>query len=224
MFMSMGEPLLNQNALCAAIRELHDKYRNAMLLVSTIGPRVDYEPIFNVSAEVPTVGLQFSLHKTTDATRDALIPFKAKLTLAEIAETGANWHQTTGRQPFFNYCAADDNTSEADADRIAELFAPAVWQCTISVICERNEGLPARNTHQIELARQFSEKMLARGYGVRVFDPAGQDDIGGGCGQLWFVQRWMREHAELARPSIGHSLPVIHVPAIGALAGMSVST
>lgn len=212
MFMSMGEPLLNQN-LCSAIRELHAKYPNAALLVSTIGPRVDYKPIFNLSAEVPTVGLQFSLHKSTDAKRDELIPFKAKLTLAEIAETGEQWQQVSGRQPFFNYCAADDNSSDADADRIRELFHPAVWQCTVSVICERNEGLPARNQHQVELARQFSEKMLARGYGVRVFDPAGQDDIGGGCGQLWFVQRWMVEHPTLARPSVGHGLPVIHVPA-----------
>lgn len=25
-------------------------------------------------------------------------------------------------------------------------------------------------------------------------NPAGQDDIGGGCGQLWYVQQWMKEH------------------------------
>lgn len=75
-------------------------------------------------------------------------------------------------EPFFNYCAGDDNTSVEDADRLAALFDPKIWQCTISVICERNEGLPARNEHQVELARSFSEKMLDRGYGVRVFDPA----------------------------------------------------
>lgn len=32
------------------------------------------------------------------------------------------------------------------------------------------------------------------GYNVRRFDPAGQDDIGGGCGQLWYVQDWLKEH------------------------------
>jgi 23S rRNA (adenine2503-C2)-methyltransferase len=26
-----------------------------------------------------------------------------------------------------------------------------------------------------------------------MFDPAGQDDIGGGCGQLWYVQDWLKE-------------------------------
>lgn len=214
MFMSMGEPLLNMTNLCKAIERLHTAYPNAALLISTIGPRVNYRKIMDVSAAIPTVGLQFSIHKSTDAERAALIPFKAKLTLREIASMGTLWMGVTERQPFFNYCAGDDNTSDEDADRLLALFKPVVWQCTISVICERNEGLPARNEHQIELARVFSEKMLERGYGVRVFDPAGQDDIGGGCGQLWFVQRWMQEHPELAHPSIGNGLPIVHVPAL----------
>lgn len=212
MFMSMGEPLLNLGHLDTAIRKLHVMYPNATLLISTIGPQVGYEKVRTLSVDVPAVGLQFSLHKSTDEERNKLIPFKAKLTLAQIAKEGQAWHQATGRKPFFNYCAGDDNTSDEDANRILALFDPSVWECTISVICERNEGLPARNAHQVELARMFSEKMLNRGYGVRVFDPAGQDDIGGGCGQLWFVQRWMQEHPQLARPSVGNGLPIIHVP------------
>ena len=214
MFMSMGEPLLNAHNLCIAIKQLHRDYPNAALLVSTIGPRVDYQKIIDVSTLVPTVGLQFSIHKSNDAERNELIPFKAKLTLAEIAFTGGLWSRATGRKPFFNYCAGDDNSTNEDADRLAELFNPGVWNCTISVICERNEGLPARNEHQVELAQSFSSKMLERGFDVRVFDPAGQDDIGGGCGQLWFVQRWMQEHPELARPSVGKGLPVVHVPSM----------
>lgn len=212
MFMSMGEPLMNMTNLCEAIKQLHTAYPNAALLVSTIGPKVDYQKILDVSSLVPTVGLQFSVHKSTDEERNELIPFKAKLTLREIAFMGGLWSRATGRQPFFNYCADDDNTSEADADRLVNLFDPKIWQCTISVICERNEGLPARNDHQVELARAFSKKMLDRGFSVRVFDPAGQDDIGGGCGQLWFVQRWMQEHPDVARPSVGNGLPVVHVP------------
>lgn len=210
--MSMGEPLLNMKNTVEAIRVLHRKYPNDALLLSTIGPRVDYGPIMEVSKEVPTVGLQFSLHKSTNEERDQLIPFKAKLTIEEIAEMGTRWHRETGRKPFFNYCAGDDNSSEADADRIYAKFDPYVWECTISVICERNEGLPAKNEHQQSLAQGFSQKMLERGYNVRVFDPAGQDDIGGGCGQLWFVQKWMKDNPELSRPSCGNSLPTVHVP------------
>lgn len=213
MFMSMGEPLLNMTNLCLAIKELHARYPRAALLVSTIGPRVGYQKIIDVSTLVPTVGLQFSIHKSTDAERNELIPFKAKLSLDEISWVGRLWSRATGRKPFFNYCAGDDNSSDLDADNLSLRFDSKVWNCTISVICERNEGLPARNSHQVELAQSFSNKMLDRGYDVRVFDPAGQDDIGGGCGQLWFVQRWMEDHPELARPSVGKGLPVVHVPA-----------
>lgn len=49
------------------------------------------------------IGLQFSVHESTDDARDALVPFKAKLTLAQMAETGVQWAERTGRRPFFNY-------------------------------------------------------------------------------------------------------------------------
>lgn len=213
MFMSMGEPLLNWKGISGACRTLHARYPHAALLISTIAPRIDFDRVNALSAEIPAIGLQFSVHKSTDAERDLLIPFAQKLSLAEIAETGAAWHAATGRKPFFNYCAGDDNSSPADADRLRALFDPAVWECTVSVICERNEGLPARNAHQEGLARDFSAMMLDRGFNVRVFDPAGQDDIGGGCGQLWFVQDWMRSNPGLAKPSCGAGKATVHVPA-----------
>jgi 23S rRNA (adenine2503-C2)-methyltransferase len=219
MFMSMGEPLLNFKNLSKAIKELHSLYPKAALLISTIGPHINYDPVIELSKEVPTVGLQFSIHKSTDDERNKLIPFEHKLSLHEIAVIGEKWYKATGRQPFFNYCAGDDNSTDADAYRLLELFDPAVWQCTISVICERNEGLPARNDHQVNLASGFSQKMLNLGFSVRVFDPAGQDDIGGGCGQLWFVQRWMQENPDKARPSVGNSLPVVHTPCNGCSLG-----
>lgn len=214
MFMSMGEPLLNSTNLIEAIRTLHEMYPHAALLISTIGPDIGkkWGDIFKVSREIPTVGLQFSIHKSTDEERNKLIPFKAKLSLADISLQGNNWNAMTGRKPFFNYCAGDDNTADADVERLFNLFDPKVWECTISVICERNDGMPAKNQHQVDLANTFSQKMLAKGYNVRVFDPAGQDDIGGGCGQLWFVQDWMKQNPKLARPSCGNGLPVIHTP------------
>lgn len=212
MFMSMGEPLLNMKALAPAIRRLYALFPNAALLISTSGPRVDYQQIINLSVEVPTVGLQFSIHESTDEARDKLIPFKAKLTLAEIAEAGERWHAATGRQPFFNYCAHEGNSSQDDADRIAALLKSDVWQATISVVCERDESVAAANERQRELAAGFRSKLHDHGFCTRMFDPAGQDDIGGGCGQLWYVQSWMQDNPDKARPSIGRSLPILHAP------------
>ena len=212
MFMSMGEPMLNQQGMIPALRKLYQMYPKAALLISTSAPRVDYSAIRDISVEIPTIGLQFSIHESTDEARSALIPFKAKLTLEEIAAEGEAWHAATGRKPYFNYCAHEKNTSWDDADRIYQLFNPNVWCATISVICERDETIAAANQRQRELAAKFMEKMLHFGYDTRMFDPAGQDDIGGGCGQLWFVQNWMKNHPDISRPSVGNGLVKIHTP------------
>ncbi len=212
MFMSMGEPMLNFGGLGEACYSLHKKYPNARLLISTSGPDVNYQPLMRMSKEIPTVGLQFSVHESTDEARNELIPFKAKLNLAEIAQVGEAWFEATGRTPFFNYCAHDKNTGDWDAKRLFLLFDPNIWQATISVICERDESIAAANIRQKKLADDFEQKLLGLGFSTRVFNPAGQDDISGGCGQLWHTQAWMREHPELAKPSCGNGLPVIHTP------------
>ncbi|WP_024516937.1 radical SAM protein [Bradyrhizobium sp. Tv2a-2] len=215
MFMSMGEPLLNLKALVPALRDLYYSYPKAALLISTSAPKLTrhgLNEVLDISREIPTIGLQFSVHESTDEARDALIPFKQKMTLREIMEFGVDWHVATGRKPFFNYCAHDGNETDADANRILGWFDPAIFCATVSVVCERSEGIPATNQHQRDLATSFANRLLARGFDVRVFDPAGQDTIGGGCGQLWRVQEWFKDHPEHARPSIGHGLPEVHAP------------
>jgi 23S rRNA (adenine2503-C2)-methyltransferase len=213
MFMSMGEPLLNLKGLEPAIERLHAMYPKAALLISTSAPKVDYKRVAELSQRVPTVGLQFSVHESTDVARDLLIPFKAKLSLKEIAEEGKAWFHATGRKPFFNYCAHDKNETAADADRITALFDPAIFCATVSVVCERSEGLPATNQHQRDLATSFANRLVERGFDVRVFDPAGQDTIGGGCGQLWFIQKWMQDNPGKAKPTVGFGKPMVHAPA-----------
>jgi 23S rRNA (adenine2503-C2)-methyltransferase len=213
MFMSMGEPLLNLNGLESAIRELHALYPRFSLLISTSAPAINYKRVRDLSFDIPTVGLQFSVHESTDAARDALIPFEAKLNLRQISLEGELWARVTGRRPFFNYCAHEGNTSDADANRLYALFSPDIWESTVSVVCEREESVAAANERQRQLATDFMEKLMARGFSTRCFDPAGQDDVGGGCGQLWHVQNWMRNNPTLARPSIGRGIPIIHAPA-----------
>ncbi len=214
MFMSMGEPLLNKQGLSEAIRVLHLMYPQFALLISTSAPSVDYEWVRELSVEVPTVGLQFSVHESTNEARDKLIPFKAKLTLEQIAVEGVKWFEATGRMPFFNYCAHENNSSQEDADRILALFDPRIWQATISVVCEQDESVAAANARQRQLATDFMEKLMLHGFSTRCFDPAGQDDIGGGCGQLWYVQDYAKNHPELTRKSCGADLPKVHAPRV----------
>ena len=213
MFMSMGEPMLNWTSLREALFQLYTYYPNARLLISTSAPRTfsQFEDLTEVSKVIPTIGLQFSVHESTNETRKKLIP-SPTMTLEEIASTGTKWFKETKRKPFFNYCVHQNNNTEDDANRLFDLFDPYVWEATLSVICERNEHVAAANERQRQLAQDFSEKLLNRGYGVRVFNPAGQDTVGGGCGQLWFVQDWMKNHPELAKPSRGFGLPKVHTP------------
>jgi 23S rRNA (adenine2503-C2)-methyltransferase len=214
MFMSMGEPMLNKQGLSGALRKLHELYPTAALLISTSAPDVDYTWLADLSVEIPTIGLQFSVHESTDEARNKLIPFAKKLTLSEISIEGAYWFSQTGRQPFFNYCAHEANSSEEDAERLANLFDPAIWQATVSVICEQDESVAAANQRQRQLANDFMGKLLEKGFSVRCFDPAGQDDIGGGCGQLWFVQDYAKNHPELTRKSCGAGKNKVHAPRV----------
>lgn len=214
MFMSMGEPMLNKQGLAGALVKLHELYPNAALLISTSAPDVDYEWLARLSVEIPTIGLQFSVHESNDEARNKLIPFQAKLNLEQIAAEGVYWHSITGRQPFFNYCAHEGNTSQVDVERLFSLFDPNIWQATVSVICEQDESVAAANERQRSLATNFMSKLLDKGYSVRCFDPAGQDDIGGGCGQLWFVQDYAKNHPELVRKSCGAGKEKVHAPRV----------
>ena len=77
---------------------------------------------------------------------------------------------------------------------------------------ELEKSIAEANIRQKELADKFELLLVNRGFSTRVFNPAGQDDIGGGCGQLWFVQDWMKEHPEKAKQSKGFGKEVIHSP------------
>jgi 23S rRNA (adenine2503-C2)-methyltransferase len=212
MLMSLGEPMLNKIGVDAAIRAMHKLYPNAALLISTSAPKADYAWMRQLSIDVPNVGLQFSVHESTNEGRNKLVPLKGKLTLEEIAVEGEKWFAATGRKPYFNYCAHEENSTPEDADRILALYDPAVFCATVSVICENQEWLPATNDHQRSLASEFASKLVERGYETRMFDPAGQNLTGSGCGQLWFLQSWMKNNPELAKKSVGHGLPKVHTP------------
>lgn len=213
MFMSMGEPLMNYNNLALACQRLNDYYSHARLLISTSAPRTfdNFVALRHLSQEIEQIGLQFSVHESTDEARKKLIP-SPTMTLKEISKEGTEWAKATGRRPFFNYCVHPKNNEWYDVARLKMLFDPKIWEATLSVICERDEHIAAANERQRKLAQDFSSKMLQAGYNVRVFNPAGQDDIGGGCGQLWYVQDWMKAHPEQVKASKGHGLPLVHTP------------
>lgn len=198
MFMSMGEPMDNFVEVEEAIFKLAIKYPNAQLLVSTSAPAPTYRywgRFISLSKALPQVGIQFSVHESTDTARSKLIPTET-CTLRQIASLGEMWAAFTGRKPFFNYCVHKGNSTPEDAERLASIFNPDVWEVTLSVICQKSESVKNSIERQLDLIKDFQSLMLDKGFSLRVFNPAGQDDIGGGCGQLWYFQQWLRENKE----------------------------
>lgn len=195
MFMSMGEPFLNWKSVKEAIKMLNKLYPNAQLLISTIGVNDDvvFKDMIELSIEIDKIGLQFSIHKAFDSERDVLIPFKKKYTLREIKNRGIKWYQATNRKVFLNYCVDDSNSRLIDIKALKDLFSPVNFNMTFSVICEADETLKDVACSNIEIIRKFEQSFINDGYNTRIFDPAGQDDIGGGCGQLWFVQDYLNQ-------------------------------
>lgn len=192
MFMSMGEPMLNFAKVKKALKNLNELYPNADLLLSTIGIKNSFvlEEIVKISKKIDKIGLQFSIHESTDKKRNILIPFKNKLSLSEIRDFGITWWKETGRKPYLNYCINSDNDTGKDFFRLTNLFSPIVFNFTFSVIC--NPDKSKKKVCNLNKIKNFSVLFKENGYDARIFNPDGQDDIGGGCGQLWYVQDYIK--------------------------------
>lgn len=197
MFMSMGEPMLNWPNVKEAIERIHLWYPDAELLLSTIAPNSEYYgELIALSKKIDKIGLQFSIHRSTDMARNALIPYEDKFTLMQIRDLGTLWWKETGRHPYLNYCIDGSNNGPQSALDLMKLFSPVIFNFTFSVVCSPNENMKDAGFKNLDEIRRFEKWFLEAGYNTRIFDPAGQDDIGGGCGQLWYVQQWMKEYAK----------------------------
>lgn len=198
MFMSMGEPMHNWAEVKHAIYMLNTMYPNAELLLSTIGVDDDevFGDIIETSKCINKVGLQFSIHKSNDSDRNRLIPYKDKMPLTKIRDAGMTWYMQTGRKPYLNYCVDGTNNTIQDYMNMSNLFSPIIFNLTFSVVCSANENMKEAGYKNIEKINEFTNMFIKDGYNTRIFDPSGQDDIGGGCGQLWYVQKWIKEHTK----------------------------
>lgn len=200
MFMSMGEPFHNYTATKLAMLGLHDMFPMAQLLISTSAPRASdsYSDFLDLSKRFPVIGLQFSIHRSTDIERNLLIPYKNKLSLLEIREYGTEWFKETKRMPYCNYCIDGTNSKDQDAERLMMLFPCDIFCFTFSVVCSSDENMKEAGYRNLDEIRKFESRFIENGYNTRIFDPAGQDDIGGGCGQLFHVQNWIKNNLEVS--------------------------
>lgn len=194
MFMSMGEPAFNCRNVHKATEELKMFYPYHQPLISTVGiTNKAFYDWLEIGEEV-NLGLQFSVHASTNEHRDELIPFKRKDTLEEISEKGRKWAKTTERQTYISYCLINGkNDSVDDMKRLMRLFPKEYFHISLSLMNIH----PLNKYYSPPLGRfKVLENILkSNGYDASIFESAGLD-VGGGCGQLLFIQEELRKSSE----------------------------
>ncbi len=123
-FMGMGEPLLNLQAVLSSIRVLtHPRglgLGHRSISVSTVGIP---SGILRLAQSEPQVNLALSLHASTERTRELLIPPRYRHSLAEILDAAWEHFALTRRKLFVEYLLLKGiNDSAEDARRLAGLL------------------------------------------------------------------------------------------------------
>src|SRR5215218_5770787 len=122
-FMGMGEPLINLEAVLAVCERLPDVgIAPSNIGVSTVGwiPGID-----RMASEGPPVRLALSLHAADEALRSELMPVNDRYPLREVLDACLRWHARRRRQVFIEYLMLDGvNDRYEQAVQLARLLEP----------------------------------------------------------------------------------------------------
>jgi 23S rRNA (adenine2503-C2)-methyltransferase len=121
-YMGMGEPLQNYSAVVTSIRLLQEwGVSPRRVVVSTSGL---VEEMDRLASEGLPLRLAISLHATSDAVRDRLVPLNRRYPIAELIRAGRRFSALTGRRVSLEYVLiAGVNDSVDDASRLRRLTA-----------------------------------------------------------------------------------------------------
>ncbi|MGE0310691.1 MAG: 23S rRNA (adenine(2503)-C(2))-methyltransferase RlmN [Lautropia sp.] len=182
-FMGMGEPLLNYDALLPALRTLLDEHgyglsrRRVTVSTSGVVPMID-----RLAADCP-VALAVSLHAGNDALRDRLVPLNRKYPLRELLAACRRYLRVAPRDfVTFEYVMLRGvNDDVAQAVELARLLADV--PCKLNLI--PFNPFPASGLERSPAASiaAFSSVLIEAGIVTTVRRTRG-DDIDAACGQL----------------------------------------
>jgi 23S rRNA (adenine2503-C2)-methyltransferase len=183
-FMGMGEPLHNYDAVMKAADILRDPAGLSLaadrITLSTVGV---VPGIRRMADEASPIHLAVSLHAATQEERAALVPAARKWPLDELMDACRHFCGTLGRRIFFEWTLIEGrNDSERHAHAVGRLVGGLPAQVNLIPLnpTAGYGGLPSRG----ESARRF-QRVLADDYGIpsTVRQRRGID-IAAGCGQL----------------------------------------
>lgn len=184
-FMGMGEPLHNFNALRDAIDILTDSQSPPLsarrITVSSSGlvPAIER---FGREGLHRKVGLAVSLNATTDEVRDAIMPINRRWNIQAMLNALRSLPEGARRDLTFEYVLLRDiNDTDADAARLVKLLRE--FHCHVNLIPfnphPHASYQPPSNTRM----NRFRDICKRGGLGCYLRRPRGED-IDAACGQL----------------------------------------
>ncbi len=182
-FMGMGEPFRNYDAVVKAIRMLMRKdglnIGARKITVSTAG---DVPGIERFSAQKWQVRLSVSLHAANDTLRSELVPLNRKYPLARLMDAVRAYCDAAGRQVTFEWTLIQGvNDSLKDAQELASLIRGL--RAFVNLIpYNRVDGLTCEPSSP-EVCKAFAARLEAAGVNATLRRERG-GDINAACGQL----------------------------------------
>ena len=180
-FMGMGEPLANYEAVWAAVERFHgDMGIGARhITVSTVGV---IPGITRLAAEALPVNLAVSLHAANDRLRNRIAPINRTYPLRDLARSLADYRRAKRRRISFEWAMIDGiNDADRDAAELAEYACPlAAHVNLIPLNPTPGYGHQPSPAGRIE---QFAAELSSLGVNATVRQNRGTS-IDAACGQL----------------------------------------
>jgi 23S rRNA (adenine2503-C2)-methyltransferase len=182
-FMGMGEPLLNADAVLAACAALSDGNRFGLgqrhITVSTSGVVPGIERLTSLGRQYK---LAVSLHAARPELRDVLVPLNRKYPLEEVVEAATAYADATGRRITYEMVMIDRiNDTPADARATAELLRGRLAH--VNLIPMNPVAHTPWQPSSPERVEGFASVLRSVGLHATVRRNRGID-IGAACGQL----------------------------------------
>ncbi len=182
-FMGMGEPLLNLDAVIAAAQALTDAARFGLggrhITVSTAGVVPGIE---RLTALRPPWTLAVSLHAVRPELRDMLVPINRRYPVATVVEAAAGYARATGRRVSYEYVMIDGvNDTDRDAADVARLLRGHLAH--VNLIPMNPVAHTAWRPSPAARVAAFAAKLEGTGIPATVRRTRGEE-IGAACGQL----------------------------------------
>jgi 23S rRNA (adenine2503-C2)-methyltransferase len=180
--MGQGEPLLNYDAVMAALRILLDQNgvgiapRHAALSTSGIVPGIE-----RLAQEKVRPNLAISLNASSNEQRDRIMPINRKYPLEKLLEACRKYPLRPREWLLFEYVLLGGfNDSPEDARRVVRLLSGI--RAKVNLIPWNPGALPFKRPEP-ERVQQFQKILMDKGILVFVRESRGQD-VMAACGQL----------------------------------------